>query len=160
MTLDLPTAPPSTVARMEVTRRPEAVFTRGRGSWRRDSQGRRYLDLVQRWAVNTLGRASPQISAALAALSGLDRVFFTGSGAKANEGVTEAQAAFPAGTAGPVRRTRPAADNGRSADRRRPHGHAEGSSGIRCAARHHDAGQGAGRWRAHGRAGCGRSGCA
>jgi acetylornithine/N-succinyldiaminopimelate aminotransferase len=112
MMLDLPTAPPSTAALMNVARRPEAVFTRGRGSWLWDSQGRRYLDLVQGWAVNTLGHAPPQISAALAAqsqrllhpgpglfndraaelatrlatLSGLDRVFFTSSGAEANEG--------------------------------------------------------------------------
>ena len=111
-TLDLPTAPPSTAALMDITRRPEAVFTRGHGSWLWDSQGRRYLDLVQGWAVNTLGHAPPQISAALAtqsqrllqpgpglfndraaelasrlaALSGLDRVFFTSSGAEANEG--------------------------------------------------------------------------
>ena len=110
--LDLPTAPPSTAALMDITRRPEAVFTRGHGSWLWDSQGRRYLDLVQGWAVNTLGHAPPQISAALAtqsqrllqpgpglfndraaelasrlaALSGLDRVFFTSSGAEANEG--------------------------------------------------------------------------
>jgi 4-aminobutyrate aminotransferase-like enzyme len=48
---------------------PEAVFTRGHGSWLWDSQGRRYLDLVQGWAVNTLGHAPPQISAALAAQS-------------------------------------------------------------------------------------------
>lgn len=112
MMLDLPAAPPSTAALMDITRRPEAVFTRGQGSWLWDSQGRRYLDLVQGWAVNTLGHAPPQISAALAAqsqrllqpgpglfndraaelasrlaeLSGLDRVFFTSSGAEANEG--------------------------------------------------------------------------
>lgn len=47
---------------------PEAVFTRGHGSWLWDSQGRRCLDLVQGWAVNTLGHAPPQIlGAALAA---------------------------------------------------------------------------------------------
>lgn len=105
------TAPPLT-ALMDVARRPEAVFTEGRGSWLMDSTGRRWLDLVQGWAVNTLGHAPPQITQALArqstrllqpgpglfndraaelasrlaALSGLDRVFFTSSGAEANEG--------------------------------------------------------------------------
>jgi len=99
-------------ALMDVARRPDAVFTRGRGSWLWDSQGRSYLDLVQGWAVNTLGHAPAAISAALAAqsqrllqpgpglfndraaelaarlaeLSGLQRVFFTSSGAEANEG--------------------------------------------------------------------------
>lgn len=99
-------------ALMRVTQRPEAVFVRGRGSWLWDSTGRRYLDLVQGWAVNTLGHASPTIVDAisrqaarlmhggpglyndraieladrLAVLSGLDRVFFTNSGAEANEG--------------------------------------------------------------------------
>jgi hypothetical protein len=31
-------------ALMDVARRPDAVFTRGRGSWLWDSQGRSYLD--------------------------------------------------------------------------------------------------------------------
>ncbi|MGA0611909.1 aminotransferase class III-fold pyridoxal phosphate-dependent enzyme [Caldimonas sp. KR1-144] len=112
MTLALHTPPPKLDALMNVARRPDAVFTHGHGSWLHDSQGRRYLDLVQGWAVNTLGHAPPQIAAALAAqsqrllqpgpgffndraaelasrlaaLSGLDRVFFTSSGAEANEG--------------------------------------------------------------------------
>ena len=112
MTLALQTSAPKLDALMNVARRPEAVFTQGRGSWLWDSEGRRYLDLVQGWAVNTLGHAPPQISAALAAqsrrllqpgpgffndraaelasrlalLTGLDRVFFTSSGAEANEG--------------------------------------------------------------------------
>jgi len=99
-------------ALMHVTHRPDAVFTQGRGSWLWDSQGRRYLDLVQGWAVNTLGHASPVVTAALAGqaarlvqpgpglyndralaladrlaqLSGLQRVYFTASGAEANEG--------------------------------------------------------------------------
>lgn len=103
---------PSTAALMRVARRPAAVFTRGRGSWLWDSEGRSYLDLVQGWAVNTLGHAPALITEALAAqstrllqpgpglfndraaelaarlaeLSGLDRVFFTSSGAEANEG--------------------------------------------------------------------------
>lgn len=97
---------------MNVTPRPRAVFTHGRGSWLWDSEGRAYLDLVQGWAVNTLGHAPPAIVAALAEqgsrlihagpgfyndravelaqrlaqLSGLQRCFFTNSGAEANEG--------------------------------------------------------------------------
>jgi acetylornithine/N-succinyldiaminopimelate aminotransferase len=99
-------------ALMTVANRPDTVFTRGAGSWLWDDHGRRHLDLVQGWAVNTLGHAPPQIAAALAeqagqvlhvgpgfhndraialagrltALSGLDRCFFTNSGAEANEG--------------------------------------------------------------------------
>lgn len=97
---------------MPFTQRPPLVFTEGRGSWLQDSQGRRYLDLVQGWAVNTLGHAPPEIARALAdqagrllhvgpglhnapaieladrltALSGLDRCFLASSGAEANEG--------------------------------------------------------------------------
>jgi acetylornithine/N-succinyldiaminopimelate aminotransferase len=99
-------------ALMRVAERPRAVFTHGRGSWLWDSEGRAYLDLVQGWAVNTLGHAPQAISEALAAqstrllqpgpglyndqaialaerlarLSGLERCFFTSSGAEANEG--------------------------------------------------------------------------
>jgi len=99
-------------ALMTITNRPRAVFTHGRGSWLWDSQGRAYLDLVQGWAVNTLGHAPAVIADALtaqagrliqagpgfyndraialaqrlAALSGLERVFVASSGAEANEG--------------------------------------------------------------------------
>ena len=99
-------------ALMHVAQRPSAVFTHGRGSWLWDSEGRAYLDLVQGWAVNTFGHAPALIREALAeqagrllqagpglhndraialaerlaALSGLDRCFFTTSGAEANEG--------------------------------------------------------------------------
>lgn len=99
-------------ALMQVTHRPAAVFTHGRGSWLWASDGRRYLDLVQGWAVNTLGHAPPALARALstqagrllqpgpglyndravelasrlAALSGLERCYFTGGGAEANEG--------------------------------------------------------------------------
>ncbi len=99
-------------ALMHVTARPAAVFTHGRGSWLWASDGRRFLDLVQGWAVNTLGHAPPAIAQALAAqagrllqpgpglyndravelaerlttLSGFDRCYFTASGAEANEG--------------------------------------------------------------------------
>ncbi|MGI9480185.1 MAG: acetylornithine transaminase [Hyphomicrobiaceae bacterium] len=103
---------PSTNALMDITPRPPVVFTRGKGAYIWDSQGRRYLDFVQGWAVNALGHAPPEIAQALAeqakALitpspayyngpsldlantlahsSCFDRVFFTNSGAEAVEG--------------------------------------------------------------------------
>lgn len=101
-----------TAALMDVAARPPLVFVEGRGSWLLDHAGRRYLDFVQGWAVNSLGHCPPQIAAALAAqaqrlvspspaffndaalalaqrlaaLSGLPRVFLASSGAEANEG--------------------------------------------------------------------------
>lgn len=109
-------------ALMHVTARPAAVFTHGRGSWLWDSEGRRYLDLVQGWAVNTLGHAPPALARALAAqsqrllqpgpglyndravelaarltqLSGLERCYFTGGGAEANEGAIKLARKFGA----------------------------------------------------------------
>jgi acetylornithine/N-succinyldiaminopimelate aminotransferase len=88
------------------------MFVRGEGSYLYDAEGRRFLDFVQGWAVNSLGHsprivrdaladqsarlinASPayynepmcRLAAMLARLSGLERVFFTNSGAEANEG--------------------------------------------------------------------------
>jgi len=99
-------------ALMDITARPDPVFLRGEGSWLWDDRGRRYLDFVQGWAVNTLGHAPACIREALARQSGLlltpspafhnapaialadllcrhsvfDQVFFTNSGAEANEG--------------------------------------------------------------------------
>ena len=96
---------------MHLGPRPANVFVRGQGSWLWDTAGRRHLDLVQGWAVNTLGHAPPQIAQALATqagrllqagpgfyndqavllaqrlaqLSGLDRVFIGTSGTEANE---------------------------------------------------------------------------
>jgi acetylornithine/N-succinyldiaminopimelate aminotransferase len=101
-----------TDALMDVAARPPLVFVEGRGSWLIDHAGRRYLDFVQGWAVNSLGHCPPQIAAALSAqsqrlvspgpayfndtalalagrlaeLSGLERVFLASSGAEANEG--------------------------------------------------------------------------
>jgi acetylornithine/N-succinyldiaminopimelate aminotransferase len=99
-------------ALMNITSRPEIVFTEGQGSWITDSQGRKYLDFVQGWAVNSLGHA-PQIisdalcaqskklitpspafynepmidlASALTAKSCFQQIFFTNSGAEANEG--------------------------------------------------------------------------
>jgi acetylornithine/N-succinyldiaminopimelate aminotransferase len=97
---------------MDITARPDQVFLRGEGSWLWDDRGRRYLDFVQGWAVNTLGHAPACIREALACQSGLlltpspafhnapaialadllcrhsvfDQVYFTNSGAEANEG--------------------------------------------------------------------------
>lgn len=97
---------------MEITPRPPLVMTHGEGSWLWDHSGRRYLDFVQGWAVNALGHSprcivealaaqapklitpSPafynepalQLAALLTRESCLDQVFFTNSGAEANEG--------------------------------------------------------------------------
>lgn len=97
---------------MDITPRPPIVFTGGQGSWLIDSEGRRYLDFIQGWAVNCLGHAprpildalaaqagklincSPafyndqmiRLSDLIAAHSGLDHVFLANSGAEANEG--------------------------------------------------------------------------
>ncbi|HMM75638.1 MAG TPA: acetylornithine transaminase [Gammaproteobacteria bacterium] len=97
---------------MDITARPELVFVRGAGSWLWDHEGKRYLDFVQGWAVNALGHSprcivdalaaqapklitpspafynepSLQLAALLTGVSCFDRVFFTNSGAEANEG--------------------------------------------------------------------------
>ena len=97
---------------MEITERPEIVFVEGQGSWLTDHRGKRYLDFVQGWAVTCLGHCPPAVTRALseqaarlitpspafynepalrlAALltrhSAFQRVFFTNSGAEANEG--------------------------------------------------------------------------
>jgi acetylornithine/N-succinyldiaminopimelate aminotransferase len=103
---------PAREALMDITSRPDQLFVRGEGSWLWDDRGRRYLDFVQGWAVNTLGHAPACIREALARQAGLlltpspafhnppaialaqllcrhsvfDQVFFTNSGAEANEG--------------------------------------------------------------------------
>jgi acetylornithine/N-succinyldiaminopimelate aminotransferase len=101
-----------THALMDITARPPVVFVRGEGSYLWDSEGKRYLDFVQGWAVNSLGHspkvltealskqattlltpspafyndASLKLATALTGLSCFDQVFFTNSGAEANEG--------------------------------------------------------------------------
>ena len=52
-------------ALMEFTARPPLVFMRGQGSWLWDSAGKRYLDFIQGWAVNSFGHAPPLIANAL-----------------------------------------------------------------------------------------------
>ena len=97
---------------MPVAPKPDLLFVRGEGSYLYDSNGRRYLDWVQGWAVNCLGHAPEKLAAAIAqqaktlinpspafynapALelarlltehSCFDQVFFASSGAEANEG--------------------------------------------------------------------------
>jgi acetylornithine/N-succinyldiaminopimelate aminotransferase len=99
-------------ALMDITARPPSVFVRGEGSWLWDDSGKRYLDFMQGWAVNCLGHSPPEVVEALTAQAKLlltpspafynapslklakaltdhscfDQVFFTNSGAEANEG--------------------------------------------------------------------------
>ena len=98
-----------------ITHRPDTVFVQGHGAWLTDETGKRHLDLVQGWAVNSLGHSpaliteallrqsqrllnpSPayynrpllDLAARLVALSGMDRVFLASSGAEANEGAVK-----------------------------------------------------------------------
>jgi acetylornithine/N-succinyldiaminopimelate aminotransferase len=102
----------NTDAVMDIASRPPVVFVSGQGSWLTDSDGRRYLDFIQGWAVNCLGHSprpiieamarqaetlincSPafyndrmiQLSDMIAGHSGLHQVFLANSGAEANEG--------------------------------------------------------------------------
>jgi len=97
---------------MYITNRPEIVFTHGKGSWLYDNEGKRYLDFIQGWAVNSLGHCNdgmiealekqarkllnpspafynePMLKLArqLTDNSCFDKVFFANSGAEANEG--------------------------------------------------------------------------
>ncbi len=87
------------------------AFTHGQGVWLWDAQGKRYLDALGGIAVNTLGHAHPKLvatlaaqagrlihtsniyqiteqenlAAKLAAISGMDKIFFCNSGCEANE---------------------------------------------------------------------------
>jgi acetylornithine/N-succinyldiaminopimelate aminotransferase len=102
-------------ALITITQRPDTVFAEGHGSWLFDEQGRRYLDLVQGWAVNSLGHSPALVAQALAAqaqrlvnpspayfnrpmlslaqrlveLSCMQRVFLASSGAEVNEGAVK-----------------------------------------------------------------------
>jgi len=97
---------------MPVAKRPDICFVKGKGSWLWDSHGKAYLDFVQGWAVNCLGHCPDVISEAickqaetlihagpgffnepmvrladaLTKHSCFDQMFFTNSGAEANEG--------------------------------------------------------------------------
>ena len=106
------TKPYSFDSLIEITKRPPVVFTEGKGSWLRDSEGKKYLDFIQGWAVNCLGHSPRVLVEALAKQaqklinaspafynegmirladlikehSCLQRTFFANSGAEANEG--------------------------------------------------------------------------
>jgi acetylornithine/N-succinyldiaminopimelate aminotransferase len=99
-------------ALMDITPRPDITMVAGEGAWLVDNHGKRYLDFIQGWAVNCLGHSPAIIAETLAAQaatlincspsfynapmlvlaenivkhSGLHKVFFTSSGAEANEG--------------------------------------------------------------------------
>ncbi|MGB0205717.1 MAG: acetylornithine transaminase [Neptuniibacter sp.] len=97
---------------LPITNRPELCFIRGKGDYLYDQTGKQYLDLIQGWAVNTLGHSpkimqqtlfeqsqmlinpgpafynKPMLNLAenLCQHSVFDQVFFANSGAEANEG--------------------------------------------------------------------------
>jgi len=108
-----PSSPdPAIASLMPIVPRPDIVFERGQGACLYDSEGRRYLDWVQGWAVNCLGHAPAVVAEALARQAAtlinpspafynrpamelaslltqhscFDHVFFASSGAEANEG--------------------------------------------------------------------------
>ena len=109
-------------ALMDITARPPTVFVRGEGAFLWDDTGKRYLDFVQGWAVNCLGHSPPEVVEALAEQAKLlltpspaffnapslslakaladhscfDQVFFTNSGAEANEGAIKLARKFGA----------------------------------------------------------------
>lgn len=96
---------------MDTYARLPVAFTHGQGVWLWDAQGKRYLDGLGGIAVNTLGHAHPKLvqtlaaqagklihisniyqiteqenlADKLAAISGMDKVFFCNSGCEANE---------------------------------------------------------------------------
>lgn len=96
---------------MNTYARQPVAFVRGQGVWLWDEAGRKYLDALAGIAVNTLGHAHPRLTRALseqigrlihssnlfripqqeaasdrvAAITGLDEVFFCNSGLEANE---------------------------------------------------------------------------
>jgi acetylornithine/N-succinyldiaminopimelate aminotransferase len=106
------TAKPVFDALMEITARPPIVFVKGQGSYLWDHTGKRYLDFIQGWAVNTLGHspkllvdalaqqaarlvtpspafyndASLDLAQLLTEVSVFDQVFFANSGAEGIEG--------------------------------------------------------------------------
>lgn len=94
-----------------ISKRPEVVMEKGKGMYMWDTEGKKYLDFVGGWAVNCLGHCPAVIAKALAKqaetlvncspsfyntqmlkfgrllteISCFDKVFFTNSGAEANE---------------------------------------------------------------------------
>jgi acetylornithine/N-succinyldiaminopimelate aminotransferase len=116
----------SSEALMDITARPPLVFVRGEGSWLWDHKGTRYLDFIQGWAVNGLGHSPQAVVDALAEQSRklitpspafynepslrlarkivehscFQKVFFTNSGAEANEGAIKLARKWGAGNKG------------------------------------------------------------
>ncbi len=96
---------------LPVFKRFPVVLVRGEGAWVWDDQGKRYLDFIGGWAVNSLGHCHPAVAEALSRQVGklihtsnqvytipqlelaqllvehscLDKAFFCNSGAEANE---------------------------------------------------------------------------
>ncbi|MDR0324821.1 MAG: aspartate aminotransferase family protein [Oscillospiraceae bacterium] len=111
--------------------RQEVCFVRGEGSYLFDSAGRRYLDFSSGLGVNSVGHAHPDwvkavagqagtlvhtsnlyytepgglLAQKLCELSGLDALFFSNSGAEANEGLIKAARKYSEDTYGPGRHT-------------------------------------------------------
>ena len=109
-------------ALLKVTDRPEIVMQKGEGLYLIDTEGNRYLDFIGGWAVNCLGHSPKAISDILAEQSRLlinaspsfynlpmleyadllirnccfERVFFTSTGAEANEGAIKLARKFGA----------------------------------------------------------------
>jgi acetylornithine/N-succinyldiaminopimelate aminotransferase len=109
-------------ALLKVTDRPEIVMQKGEGLYLIDTEGNRYLDFIGGWAVNCLGHSPKVISDILAEQSRLlinaspsfynlpmleyadllirnccfERVFFTSTGAEANEGAIKLARKFGA----------------------------------------------------------------
>jgi acetylornithine/N-succinyldiaminopimelate aminotransferase len=118
---------------MNTYRRPPMVFTHGSGCRLYDSHGKEYLDFLGGIAVNALGYSHPKLvrvirreaaraihisnlfhnayqaplAAKLAEWTGLDRIFFTNSGAEAIEGALKLARAYShAKAGGPTEKTR------------------------------------------------------
>jgi acetylornithine/N-succinyldiaminopimelate aminotransferase len=122
---DTPTDYAASSAVMKTYGRAEIAFESGEGCWLISETGERYLDCASGIAVNTLGHAYPplvkalqeqagklwhtsnlyripgqeRVAALLAALSGLDQVFFCNSGVEATEAAVKIarRAAFERG---------------------------------------------------------------
>src|SRR6185312_5603836 len=66
-------------------RQPPAVMVRGEGPFLFDAEGKRYVDFSGGLTVNSVGHAHPKLADALCERSFGERVFFSNSGAEANE---------------------------------------------------------------------------
>lgn len=97
---------------MSCVNRQQVVLVKGEGNWVWDDNGKKYLDFTSGWAVNNVGHSNKDVASAIAlqaktllqtsnqfytvpqlqlaeiliSNSILDRVFFSNSGAEANEG--------------------------------------------------------------------------